>query len=104
MTTLPSQPSPGAVPTSRSFFTRNTLLAAAGLGIAGIGLAASLVFRPAPAEVSPGSVDTTRASLAANESLVERSGTPVPPAAAPRSDGPGTAAAPRAAAIPVAQT
>src|ERR1700704_453987 len=61
--------------------TRNSLLAGAGLALAGLGLAAGLTLRPAPlAPVPSTSPDTLRASLAPNETLVER-GTPVPKAA-----------------------
>jgi outer membrane lipoprotein SlyB len=66
-------------------FNRNALLVAGGLALAGLGVAAGLTLR-APAEpeiVAPGSVQAAKASLAANESLVEpakadKVGTPVP--------------------------
>ncbi len=61
--------------------TRNGLIAGAGLALAGLGLAAGLTLRPAPpAAITTTSPETTRASLAPNESLVER-GTPLPKAA-----------------------
>jgi outer membrane lipoprotein SlyB len=80
MTTMFSEPAPGATTCLRSsLFSRNNLLLAAGLSLAGLGLAAGLAFRSAPV-VDPAttSAEMTRASLAANENLVERSGTPVP--------------------------
>jgi outer membrane lipoprotein SlyB len=73
------------------------------LGLAGVGLAASLAFRPAPPNATPTSADTTRASLAANESLVERSGTAVPAVIAGR-ESHGTSPAQQGSAGPAAQT
>lgn len=64
-------------------FNHKALLVAGGLALTGLGVAAGLTLR-APAE-PPASAQAVKASLAANESLVEpskadKTGTPVPPA------------------------
>src|SRR5258706_828434 len=93
MTTMFTERAPGATAGPRSLLTRNNLLLAAGLSLAGLGLAAGLAFRPAPA-APPTSTEATRASLAANESLVERSAKPLTLTA--ETAQPGAPAAPRA--------
>jgi len=94
MTTMFTERAPGATAGPRSLLTRNNLLLAGGLSLAGLGLAAGLAFRPAPAAPPPTSTEVTRASLAANESLVERSAKPLTLAA--ETAQPGAPAAPRA--------
>jgi outer membrane lipoprotein SlyB len=75
MTAISSERSPGATAGPRSLFTRNNLLVAAGLSLAGLGLAAGLSWQQPPPVPTPSSPEAVRSSLAANESLVEP-GTP----------------------------
>jgi outer membrane lipoprotein SlyB len=60
---------PGA---PRSAFARNAWLAAGGMALAAVGLAAGLAWRPAPQSelMAPGSMEATKASLASNEAVV----------------------------------
>jgi outer membrane lipoprotein SlyB len=86
MTTMSSEPDAGAT-TPRPWLNRNHVLLAAGVTLAGLGLAAGLAFSPPHMETTPASAEATRASLASNESLVERNPAPAaiaaPPAALP---------------------
>ena len=73
----PTPPNAGAA--RMGPLTRNGWLLAGGLAITGLGLAAGLAWRPAPPSelASPGSVEATRASLAANEAVLDSNGKPV---------------------------
>ncbi|MBW8830035.1 MAG: glycine zipper 2TM domain-containing protein [Burkholderiales bacterium] len=70
-TTLESPVSAGTGP--RNLFARNAWLAAGGLALTGLGLAAGLAWHPAPQSelLSAGSMEATRASLASNEAVVD---------------------------------
>jgi len=98
MTTTPvGQDSPGTTP-QRSALARNAWILAGGLALTALGLAAGLAWRPsAPSAefAAPGSVATTKASLAGNEAVVEPSAPTAKPA---------EAAAPTAAPVPPAPT
>lgn len=67
-------------------FQRNVLLLAGGLGLAGLGVAAAGMTWGESAQEKPGSVQTEKASVAANGSLLtsstkaNKAGTPVPQA------------------------
>lgn len=60
-------------PTPAGRWPRNVWLLAGGLALAAVGVAAGLAWRPAPQPelVAPGSLEATRASLAANETVVD---------------------------------
>jgi outer membrane lipoprotein SlyB len=70
-TLTPDTPTGDAAP--RAPWMRHAWLIAGGLGLATVGLAAGLAWRPAPpAElVAPGSLEATKASLASNEAVVD---------------------------------
>jgi outer membrane lipoprotein SlyB len=101
-TTLTPDSTPAPV-APRAPWMRHAWLIAGGVGLATVGLAAGLAWRPAPpAElVAPGSLEATKASLASNEGVVAAkpadAPTPAPEPAAPAK--PATRkAAPRTAA------
>ena len=83
---------------SRNPLVRNAWLIAGGLAIAGAGLAAGLVWRPAPAVgPAPGSTEATRTSLASNEAVVNPDAQAATPAPTPAKPAPTKAPAHRAA-------
>lgn len=70
MTSLTTTPAGSESPRPASM--RNAWLVAGGMALAGIGLAAGLAWRPASMPTaSPASLEATKASLAANEAVVE---------------------------------
>jgi outer membrane lipoprotein SlyB len=72
-TTLTPDAAPGAQ-APRAPWMRHAWLIAGGAGLATVGLAAGLAWRPAPpaAELAPpASIESTKASLAANEAVVD---------------------------------
>jgi len=75
-TTLETPVSTGTAP--RSLIARNAWLAAGGLALTGLGLAAGLAWHPAPQSelLSAGSMEATRASLASNEAVVDTGAKP----------------------------
>lgn len=98
-TTHPTHDSSPAASAPRAPWMRHAWLIAGGVALATVGLAAGLAWRPAaPAAelVAPGSIESTRASLAANEAVVDRKppetpAEPAPPAT--KKPAPRTAAA-----------
>ena len=96
-TSHPASPPPGATSSGRSVPLRNAMLAGAGFAVAALGVAGVLTLLPPPAGEPDAASVAPRASLSANESLVE----PGAPVAAPAKPAPRRESSARPRALPI---